>query len=113
MSMNQRERTSHWTRHRELVELTTELKYLALEQKIPQATTRRSVKVTIHKTTRSRVRDDPANRDSRAKSILDALTTLGLLVDDNDQWLNWQGVEEGKRLPELATVITISEGTHA
>lgn len=109
MSMNQRERCSHWKRHRELGEITTELKYLAAAQKVPRAVSRRSVRVTIHKTTRSRVRDDPANRDSRAKSILDALTTLGLLIDDNDTHLDWQGVIEGERLPTLTTVVQITE----
>lgn len=109
MSMNQRERCSYWKRHKELQQLTEDLKYLAAEQKIPRATTRRSVRVTIHKSMRSRVKDDPANRDSRAKSVLDALAKLGLLIDDNDTHLNWQGVTEGKREPIPATVITISE----
>jgi len=109
MSMNQRERCSHWYRNRERAELTTLLKYLALAERVPQASGRRSVRVTIHKTMRSRVKDDPANRDSRAKSILDALTSLGLLVDDNEKWLDWRGVVEGERQKELATVVEIRE----
>lgn len=109
MSMNERERASHWTRHRELQQITTELMWLAREQRIPPATTRRAVQVTIHKSTRSRVRDDPANRDSRAKAILDALTHLGLLINDNDTHLDWRGVTEGDKHPHKATTVTITE----
>lgn len=107
MSMNERERAHYWRRHRELEQITTDLMWLAREQKIPPATTRRGVQVTIHKSTRSRVRDDPANRDSRAKAILDALTRLHLLKDDNDTWLDWHGVIEGDKHPIKHTVVTI------
>lgn len=107
MSMNERERAHYWRRHQELEQITTDLMWLAREQKIPPATTRRGVQVTIHKSTRSRVRDDPANRDSRAKSILDALTRLHLLKDDNDTWLDWHGVIEGDKHPIKHTVVAI------
>jgi hypothetical protein len=76
-SMNQRERTSHWVRRRELVEITNELGWLANAERIPAATGKRWVRITLHKSLRSRVTDDPANRDSRAKSCLDALVKLG------------------------------------
>ena len=110
LSMNERERT-HWAiRSRELAQITTAIHYLAAEQRIPKAKGRRSVLVTIHKSLRSRVTDDPANRDSRAKSILDAMVATGLLVDDDDTHLEWLGVVEGERLRAKQTVVTISEG---
>lgn len=108
-SMNERER-AHWaTRSRELNDITRELGYLALEQGVPQATTRRFVRVTIHKSLRSRVTDDPANRDSRAKAVLDALVKLGYLRDDSDAWLDWGGVVEGERRHVKATIVTIRD----
>jgi hypothetical protein len=108
-SMNERERTSHWVRRRELQEITNELGYLALQQKIPAATGRRWVRVVLHKSKRSRVTDDPANRDSRAKSVLDALVKLGLLVDDDDAGLEWRGVVEAERFDTKATHVEIGE----
>ena len=109
-SMNVRERSSHWVRRRELEQITTAIHYLAHEADIPPATDRRSVLVTIHQSMRSRVTDDPANRDSRAKSILDACVKTGLLVDDSERWLDWLGVVEGEKRAAKETVITISEG---
>lgn len=108
-SMNQRERQSFWIRKRELDEITRTIGLLAFEQKIPPALGRRSVQVTIHKSKRSRVKDDPANRDSRAKAILDAMVRTGLLVDDSDQWLDWGGVIEGEKRSDKQTVITLGE----
>jgi hypothetical protein len=108
-SMNARERTSHWVRRRELQEITTELGYLAAEQRIPAATGKRWVRVVLHKSKRSRVTDDPANRDSRAKSILDALVKLGLLVDDDDAHLEWRGVVEAERREIKATHVELGE----
>lgn len=108
-AMNVRERSSHWVRRKELEQITRAIEVLAGEAGIPNAEGRRRVDVTIHKGKRSRVRDDPANRDSRAKSLLDALVNLGLLVDDNDEWLEWGHVVEGERLPEKLTVIRIRE----
>lgn len=108
-SMNERERTSHWTRRRELQEITDELGYLALAQKIPAATGRRSVRIIMHKSLRSRKRDDPANRDSRAKSILDALVKLGLLIDDDDRHLEWLGVHEGDRAQTKHTRVLLGD----
>lgn len=108
-SMNVRERTSFWGRKKELEQITTALGTLALEAGIPAASGRRSVLVTIHKGKRSRVRDDPANRDSRAKSVLDALVKLGLLVDDNDTHLEWLGVVEGAKRELKETVITLGD----
>lgn len=109
LSMNQRERTSHWTRRRELEQITTATKYLAFEAGIPPARTRRRVTVTIHKTTRSRVTDDPSNRDSRAKSVLDAMVRTGILIDDSDKWLEWGGVIEGEKRPQVCTVVTLQD----
>lgn len=108
-SMNVRER-KHWrTRSRELEQITTATKYLAFEAGIPPARTKRRVVVTIHKSTRSRVTDDPSNRDSRAKSVLDAMVHCGLLIDDSDKWLEWGGVKEGARMPQVCTVVTIQD----
>jgi Holliday junction resolvase RusA-like endonuclease len=108
-SMNERERTSHWIRRRELEEITTELGWQVRQQKIPAATGRRFVRVTLHKSLRSRRRDDPANRDSRAKSILDALVKLGVLVDDDDTHLIWVGVVEGEKRAHKQTVIEVGD----
>jgi hypothetical protein len=108
-SMNERERT-HWaSKRRELQEITNELGYLALAAKIPVATGKRFVRITLHKSLRSRVTDDPANRDSRAKSVLDALVKLGYLQDDSDRYLLWLGVHEGERRKVKATVIEIGD----
>lgn len=109
MSMNERERCSHWKRRSELLHITEELMWLAREQRVPRAVGRRSVQVVLHKSLRSRVTDDPANRDSRAKSVLDALTRLGLLVDDNDAWLVWRGVVEGDKRRVKCTEVVIGE----
>jgi len=109
LSMNERERT-HWaTRKRELEQITNMIVVLASAQKTPRADGRRAVTVTIHKSLRSRVTDDPANRDSRAKSILDALVKTHLLIDDSDKWLDWGGVIEGERRATKETVITIED----
>jgi len=108
-SMNERERSSHWTRHRELQDITNEILLLAKASKIPNATGKRWVRITIHKGLRSRVTDDPANRDSRAKSILDAMVKAGLLNDDSDKWLEWRHVHEGERLPIKKTVIELGD----
>lgn len=104
-SMNVRERTSHWGRRKELADITLLIKTIAAQQGIPVAEGRRAVSVTIHKSMRSRVRDDPANRDSRAKSVLDAMVATGLLKDDNDRWLEWNGVREGDKRESFETVI--------
>lgn len=109
MSMNVRERKSHWIRAKELQQITTAVATLASEQRIPAALGRRSVRVTIHKTKRSRVADDPANRDSRAKSILDAMVATGLLLDDSDRWLEWEHVHEGEKRDALETVIELRD----
>lgn len=109
MSMNNRERVSHWTRKRELDQLKTAIHYLAREQRIPEALDQRWVQIIIHKTLRSRVTDDPANRDSRAKSILDAMVHNRLLVDDSDKWLAWGGVIEGDKRTPAETTIAIRD----
>ena len=108
-SMNARERSSFWVRKKELEQITHAISVLAFEQKIPPALGRRVVKVTIHKSMRSRVTDDPANRDSRAKSILDAMVKTGLLIDDSDKWLEWRGVHEGERREAKQTIIELGE----
>jgi hypothetical protein len=107
--MNERER-AHWaTKRRELQEITNELGWLANAERIPAATGKRWVRITLHKSMRSRVTDDPANRDSRAKSCLDALVKLGLLVDDDDRHLLWLGVHEGDKRATKSTVIEIGD----
>lgn len=108
-SMNVRERRHFRARSKELEQITTAIGTLASEQGIPHARGRRAVTVTIHKGKRSRVTDDPANRDSRAKSLLDAMVKLGLLVDDSDKWLDWGHVHEGERLDEKCTVIELRD----
>jgi len=108
-SMNQRERSSHWVRRRELQEITNELGYLGMAAKIPAAQGKRWVRITLHKSLRSRVTDDPANRDSRAKSVLDALVKLGYLKDDDDTHLLWLGVHEGERKALKATIVEIGD----
>jgi len=108
-SMNQRERSSFWVRKKELDQITQALVVLAQEVGVPGALVRRRVTVTIHKGVRSRVRDDPANRDSRAKSVLDAMVRTGLLVDDSDRWLDWGGVHEGEKRELKQTVIEVSD----
>jgi hypothetical protein len=113
MSMNQRERISHWTRKRELAQIKTATVVLAQAAGIPAASGRRRVTVTIHKSLRSRVTDDPANRDSRAKSVLDAMVHAALLIDDSDKWLEWGGVVEGERRAQVETVVTLSDVTEA
>jgi len=108
-SMNERERT-HWaSKRRELQEITNELGMLGMAAKIPVAQGKRWVRITLHKSLRSRVTDDPANRDSRAKSCLDALVRLGYLKDDDDTHLLWMGVHEGERRKVKATIIEIGE----
>ena len=108
-SMNSRERSSFWARKKELEQITTAIGTLAAEQGIPSAQGRRAVRVTIHKGKRSRVTDDPANRDSRAKSVLDAMVKLALLVDDSDKWLVWEHVHEGERREQKETVIELRD----
>jgi hypothetical protein len=106
-NVNKRERV-HWgVNRRELEAITNEIGWLAKAQRIPAATGKRSVRVTIHKTLRSRVTDDPGNIDSRAKSILDALVRLGLLQNDDARNLDWHGVIEGERRKQKQTIIEI------
>lgn len=113
LSMNKRERT-HWaTRKRELENLTADIGWIAKKQKIPKADARRYVHIVIHKSSRSRVTDDPGNRDSRSKACLDALVANGLLVDDSDRWLSWGGVIEGEKRAQKSTIITISDTVEA
>lgn len=108
-SMNQRERQSFWVRKKELDEITLEVSMLARQAKIPVAQGRRFVQITIHKSKRSRVLDDPANLPSRAKAILDALVRCGLLIDDNHAGLHWGGVIEGEKRDAAQTVVRIAE----
>lgn len=108
MSMNERERVSHWTRRRELQDFTRTIAALAQNAGVPQAKGKRRVTLTIVKGKRSRRRDDPANRDSRAKSVLDALVANGLLRDDSDEWLDWPGVVETKA-DVKQTIITLED----
>ena len=61
---------------------------------VPKAVGRRSVEILIVKGKSSRRRDDPANRCGRSKSLLDALVKLGMLVDDDDVWLDYAPVKE-------------------
>lgn len=112
MSMNERERCSFWKRKKELDAITEQVAWRARKQRIPQAATRRGVRVTIHKSLRSRRTDDPANRDSRAKSVLDALVNVGVLRDDDDVWLDWHGVVEGERVKVKQTVIEVWDAPH-
>lgn len=109
MAMNERERVSFWKRKRELDEVAAQIGWSSLEQRIPAATGRRFVQITIHKSKRSRVKDDPANLPTRAKSILDALVRNQLLIDDNHAHLEWGGVTEGAKSDHKHTVITIRE----
>lgn len=108
-SMNVRERSSFWKRKRELGEIRDVLRALAELKQVPPARGRRRVTITIHKSIRSRVKDDPANRDSRAKSVLDAMVKEQLLVDDSDRWLDWRGVHEGEKRAEKQTVVQITD----
>lgn len=109
LSMNRRERVSHWIRLRELKEITNEITVLARHQRIPKVTGRRRVEITIHKSLRSRVTDDPSNRDSRSKACLDAMVHAGLLKDDSDKWLEWGHVREGEREKTPRTVIVLRD----
>lgn len=102
---------AHWAvRQRERKQLETAVHYLAREQRIPLATGKRAVLVTIHKGKRSRVLDDEPNLHARAKGLLDAMVNVGLLKGDDRANLEWLGVVEGERMPAKQTVVTISEG---
>lgn len=109
MSMNQWG-NAHWAvRKREADQITSAIGWLVKEQNIPPALGRRHVTVTIHKSLRSRVTDDPSNRDGRSKAVLDALKKTGCIIDDSDKWLDWRGVVEGEKRKQVETVITIRE----
>jgi hypothetical protein len=107
LSMNERERAHYRTRMKELDDIELEFARQATGLRIPPADGKRAVRVTIHKSKRSRRTDDPANRDSRAKSILDALVRTGLLVDDDDRHLDWLHVHEGERLDTKVTIVEL------
>lgn len=109
MSLNKRERAHYWQRKKELAEVTEQLGWLAKEACVTPATGRRAVRITIHKSLRSRVTDDPANRDVRSKAVLDALVNLGFLLGDSDRELDWHGVHEGDRRKVECTVIDLWE----
>lgn len=122
MSMNKRERSPWATRHREKRTLEHEIGWAMLASRVRRVAPprihmtgayadectpqRRRVAITVCKSSRGKP-DDPANRDSRAKSILDCLVNLGYLVDDSDTWLDWQGVREEIGHDTAHTIIEI------
>ena len=93
MSMNERER-AHWrVRLKEKNLIERDLAWLVQSQKVPKAKKIRSVGILLFKGARGKL-DDPANRDSRSKSILDGLVHLGILIDDSEKWLDYRGVSQ-------------------
>lgn len=110
LSMNQRERSHYMTRKKELDLITQEVALAKVAKRIPDAKLPRHVMVEIVKGPRSRKRDDPGNRDARAKSIYDALVNTNLLVDDDDEWMTHDPVRESKG-DRPHTIIRIMEGS--
>ena len=124
ISMNRRERVTWQTRHAERLRIEQFVWALGNAARMPRLTVevpngrrterrvlieqRRAVSVHLVKPMRGQP-DDPANRDSRAKSVLDALVRCGYLIDDSDPWLDWQGVTETRSTDGPATIITITE----
>ena len=53
----------------------------ALQQGVPKATGRRKVRLTVYKPGKA------PDADAYDKSLLDALVTCGLLVDDSQEWI--------------------------
>jgi hypothetical protein len=71
--------------------------YYAREQRLPRATGRRRVTITVTGT-----RADP---DNVLKSLLDGLVQAGLLVDDSSRWLELGGLEVSVSGPRQTTVV--------
>lgn len=100
LSMNEREGYLM----RKMVFIIKRQKQLALEALTPEiersgitpATGRRRVEFTFRKGYRTRKRDDPSNRSARTKALLDVMVQLGLLIDDDDTWLDYARPEETK-----------------
>lgn len=59
---------------------------------IPMASGKRGIQIWVQK--KSTTKDDPPNRDGRAKHLVDALVEDGLLRDDCEKWLLWNPVLE-------------------
>lgn len=108
LSGNKRDR-SHWAvKNKELRELVTEIGWLARAAKIPEATGKRYVRIELHKKRGVRP-DDEGNIDARSKGILDALTRLCLLIDDDPTHLEYLGVHEGEHRNPPGTTILIGD----
>lgn len=111
MNTNKRDR-AHWgTRTKELGRVVGELGWQQLQQRIPAATGPRRVLVTIVKSKRSHRADDRDNLHARAKSILDALVFLRMLVDDNPEQCHLEIVEQAERADTPSVRIELEDVT--
>lgn len=95
---------SHWTKRRKVKRFDADLvKLHALTQCVPIATNKRRVSVIVR---------GPwaMDFDNVSKSLMDALVTAGLLVDDGPDWLEVGSFESRKTRGEgWTTEITLED----
>lgn len=94
---------SHWGKRARLKRLDRETVAVhALAQRVPRATARRRVSVSVecHKT--------PPDADNLLKSLLDALTACGLIIDDSPAWCELGAVAVARGARDR-TIVTLED----
>lgn len=94
---------SHWGKRARLKRLDREtVAVYALNARVPRATGRRRVSVAV--TTAA----TPPDADNLLKSLLDALTACGLIVDDSPEWCELGAVAVARGKADR-TVVTLED----
>lgn len=94
---------SHWAKRARLKRLDREtVAVYALNARVPRATGRRRVSVAVE------CCKSPPDADNVLKSLLDALTHCGLVIDDSPAWCEL-GTVTVARGPRDRTVVTLED----
>lgn len=75
---------------------------------VAPASGKRSVRYELERKGGVKLRDKD-NLNASVKHCQDALVNLGLLIDDDDQWLEWLGVGETNGLKQTRTLIILED----
>ena len=97
---------SHWAKARKLKQADQQVIAVhAYNAKITKATGKRKVNIEVTKSGRGRLPD----ADNLLKSCMDALKNCGYLIDDSNQWVEWEQpiIQRGNENKTVITLIDI------